>query len=78
MEGLNQHTVPDFSATNVRQVPSTNNIGQILTFNSMDEDYENSDYISLHGNFDLDRVFFYFKFLKEAFTSSFSVDLPNQ
>lgn len=58
MEGLNQHTVPDFSATNVRQVPSTNNIGQILTFNSMDENGVNSDYIFLHGRFDLDMGFF--------------------
>ena len=58
MEGLNQHSVPDFSVTNVRQVPSTNNNGQILTFHSMDEDDVNSDYISLHGNFDLNRGLF--------------------
>jgi len=57
MESFNQYTIPDFSAINVRQVPSTMN-GQILTFHSMDVVDVNSDDVHLHGTFDLERGLF--------------------
>ena len=57
MESFNQHTIPDFSAINVRQVPSTLT-GQILTFHSMDVADIHADDVNLHGNFDLERGLF--------------------